>query len=72
MIMMFRTEEGLGPNGKAPSAEAVTTPCRNFPVGKLLSWPVQFRHALSALPVVLFYTWQNRDGDRAVLWAWKE
>lgn len=33
---------------------------------------IQFRPALSALPIVRFYSWQNKNGVRVVSLAWKE
>lgn len=38
-ITRFRTEERPGPNGKAPSAKDVPTPCTDSPVSRLLSQP---------------------------------
>lgn len=48
MIMIFRTKEGLGPNGKAPSAEAVPTPAQTSLLAN--SCPGQFSSGLHSLP----------------------
>lgn len=67
MIRMLRTEERPGHSGKAPSAEAVSTPCQNFPLSS--SCPARSVQACTLCPP---HTWQNRDGDWVVPWAWEE
>lgn len=64
---MLRTEERPGPSAKAPSAEAVSTPCQNFLTSRsCLACSVQVCTLCSP------HTWQNRDGDWVVPRAWKE